>query len=257
MPRAASSPPPTRPNKRPKTPAAMRDISEVTMAESPLLVTARDAIASNHVDLAKVSMTQPLAPFRAADGALYFVSLSSLQFLDWTIVTVIPEKDFLGNIDRNTQRLVYALIVFTLIMLGVAILLADRLIGRPLIRDRRASFTISRSSASTRSSTCRLVAEGAGQSVGGADPDGAGSDLVQEIPADGTGAHPGLPGHRGPARRRAADADGLLLRSCRVHFAVGAAGPRHRAGADRVSRAPPPMPSSTRAAPSTNSSAMR
>ncbi len=112
----------------------MRDISEVTMAESPLLVTAREAIAANHVDLAKVSMTQPLAPFRAADGALYFVSLSSLQFLDWTIVTVIPEKDFLGNIDRNTQRLVYALIVFTLIMLGVAILLADRLIGRPLIR---------------------------------------------------------------------------------------------------------------------------
>jgi adenylate cyclase len=112
----------------------MRTISDVTMADSPLLVTAREAIAANRVDLAKVQMTQPLAPFRAADGALYFVSLSSLQFLGWTIVTVIPERDFLGNIDRNTQHLVYALIVFTLIMLGVAILLADRLIGRPLVR---------------------------------------------------------------------------------------------------------------------------
>ena len=112
----------------------MRDISQVSSTKSPLLVTAREAIAANHVDLAKVSMTEPLAPFRASDGSLYFVSLSSLQFLDWTIVTVIPEKDFLGNIDRNTQRLVYVLIVFTLIMLVAAILLADRLIGRPLIR---------------------------------------------------------------------------------------------------------------------------
>ncbi|HYV89723.1 MAG TPA: adenylate/guanylate cyclase domain-containing protein [Candidatus Polarisedimenticolia bacterium] len=112
----------------------MRDISQLSLTDSPLLVTAREAIAANHVNLAKVSMAEPLPPFRAADGSLYFVSLSSLQFLDWAIVTVIPEKDFLGNIDRNTQRLVYALIVFTLVMLLAAILLADRLIGRPLIR---------------------------------------------------------------------------------------------------------------------------
>lgn len=112
----------------------MRSIAQITASESPLLVIARDAISANKVDLAKVRMTQPLPPFRGADGSLYFVSLSSMQFLDWTIVTVIPEKDFLGNIDRNTQRLVYALIVFTLIMVGVAVLIADRLIARPLIR---------------------------------------------------------------------------------------------------------------------------
>src|SRR5262249_8075371 len=102
--------------------------------EAPVRATGAEALPGNHVDLTKMRMAQPLAPFRAADGSLYFVSLSSLQFLDWTIVTVIPEKDFLGNIDRNTQRLVYALIVTTLIMLGAAILLADRLIARPLIR---------------------------------------------------------------------------------------------------------------------------
>jgi adenylate cyclase len=113
---------------------AMRDLSTVPPAESPLLVVARDAIAYNRVDLSEVKMAQPLAPFRAADGALYFVSLSSLQFKDWAVVTVIPEKDFLANIDRNTQRLIYGLVVFTLIVIAAAILLADRLIGRPLIR---------------------------------------------------------------------------------------------------------------------------
>ena len=113
---------------------AMRGLSEITMTDSPLLVVARDAIAHNHVDLAKVQMAEPLAPFRAADGALYFVSLTSLHFQGWTIVTIIPEKDFLANIDRNTQRLVYLVALFTLIMAAAAILLADRLIGRPLIR---------------------------------------------------------------------------------------------------------------------------
>src|SRR5258706_9553584 len=113
---------------------AMRDLSAITMADSPLLVGARGAIADNHIDLSKVKTAQPLAPFRAADGSLYFVSLSSLQFQDWTIVTIIPEKDFLANTDRNTQRLVYLVALFTLVMVVAAILLADRLIGRPLIR---------------------------------------------------------------------------------------------------------------------------
>jgi adenylate cyclase len=113
---------------------AMRALSAVAMTDSPLLVVARDAIAYNHVKLDQVNMARPLAPFRAANGALYFVSLTSLGFQDWTIVTIIPEKDFLGNIDRNTQRLVYGLALFTLIMVAAAILLADRLIGRPLIR---------------------------------------------------------------------------------------------------------------------------
>jgi adenylate cyclase len=113
---------------------AMRDLAAITMADSPLLVVARGAIADNHIDLSTVKTAQPLAPFRAADGSLYFVSLSSLQFQDWTIVTIIPEKDFLANIDRNTQRLVYLVALFTLVMVVAAILLADRLIGRPLIR---------------------------------------------------------------------------------------------------------------------------
>jgi adenylate cyclase len=113
---------------------AMRDLSQISMADSPLLVVARDAIAHNHIDLATVKMAESLAPFRAADGAFYFVSLSSLHFRHWTIVTIIPEKDFLGNIDRNTQRLVYGLALFTLVMVAAAIFLADRLIGRPLIR---------------------------------------------------------------------------------------------------------------------------
>src|SRR5205085_10093921 len=42
----------------------MRNLSAITMTESPLLVVARDAIAYNHVKLDQVNMARPLAPFR-------------------------------------------------------------------------------------------------------------------------------------------------------------------------------------------------
>ena len=49
----------------------------------------------------------------------------------------IPEQDFLANIDRNTRRLLWIVAGFTLAMILAAILLADRLIGRPLLRIAR------------------------------------------------------------------------------------------------------------------------
>ena len=61
----------------------------------------------------------------------------SLDFRDWKIVTVIPEQDFLANIDRNTRHLLWIVAGFTLAMILAAILLADLLIGRPLLRIAR------------------------------------------------------------------------------------------------------------------------
>jgi adenylate cyclase len=115
----------------------MRSLMSVDAATSPLLAVAHGALAANRVSLAELKAARPLPPFRAADGAVYFVSLSPLDFRDWSVVTIVPEKDFLANIDRNTQRLIYGLAVFTLLMIVAAILLADRLIGRPLIRIAR------------------------------------------------------------------------------------------------------------------------
>jgi adenylate cyclase len=112
----------------------MRNLDRLDSAKSPLLAVVREALTQNMLQLSEVKMIQPLAPVRASDGALYYVSLSPANFRDWSVVTIIPEKDFLGNIDRNTQRLLYGVAAFTLAMIFASILLADRLIGRPLIR---------------------------------------------------------------------------------------------------------------------------
>jgi adenylate cyclase len=115
----------------------IRNLDTLDAKRSPLLTVVREALTQNMLQLSEVKMVQPLAPVRAADGALYFVSLSPANFRDWSVVTIIPEKDFLGNIDRNTRRLLYGVAVFTLAMIVASILLADRLIGRPLIRIAR------------------------------------------------------------------------------------------------------------------------
>jgi adenylate cyclase len=117
-----------------ETAGMMRTLDGLDAATSPLLAVVRQALSQNMLKLSEVRMIQPLAPVRAADGALYYVSLSPANFRDWSVVTIIPEKDFLGNIDRNTERLLYGVAAFTLMMIVASILLADRLIGRPLIR---------------------------------------------------------------------------------------------------------------------------
>jgi adenylate cyclase len=115
----------------------MRNLMRVDAATSPLLAVARGALAANRVSLADLKAPLPLPPFRAADRSVYFVSLSPIDFRDWRVVTIVPERDFLANIDRNTQRLISGLAALTLLMIVAAILLADRLIGRPLIRIAR------------------------------------------------------------------------------------------------------------------------
>jgi len=113
---------------------SMRSLMRVDPAASPLLAVADQAIDADRVSLATLRAPLPLPPFRAADGKVYFVSLSPIDFRDWSVVTIVPEADFLGNIDRNTRRLICGLVAFTLLMVAAAVLLADRLIGRPLIR---------------------------------------------------------------------------------------------------------------------------
>ncbi|HEX4570872.1 MAG TPA: cache domain-containing protein, partial [Dongiaceae bacterium] len=118
----------------------MRRLDAVDPKQSPLLAVAAGALAANGALLSahKSTTPVPLPPYRAADGAVYFVTFSPVDFpLGWKIVTVIPEKDFLANIDRNTERLLWLLAAFTVAMILAAILLADWLLGRPLIRIAR------------------------------------------------------------------------------------------------------------------------
>ncbi len=68
------------------------------------------------------------------DGAAYLVSTTPLNFRDWKVVTVIPEADFLADIDRATQRLAIGLALFAAAAATLAVILSNAFLVRPLLR---------------------------------------------------------------------------------------------------------------------------
>jgi nitrate/nitrite-specific signal transduction histidine kinase len=56
-----------------------------------------------------------------------------LQHLDWVVGTVIPESNYLREVNRNKRILLAVIALFTGLTAGAAVLLADRLIVRPVL----------------------------------------------------------------------------------------------------------------------------
>ncbi|MCC6467670.1 MAG: adenylate/guanylate cyclase domain-containing protein [Alphaproteobacteria bacterium] len=74
------------------------------------------------------------AMLRWQDGNDYLVSATPLKFRDWSVVTVIPEGDFLEEIDRSTRRLATGLAIFALAAALTAVVMSRIFLARPLLR---------------------------------------------------------------------------------------------------------------------------
>ncbi|WP_199247103.1 cache domain-containing protein [[Phormidium] sp. ETS-05] len=78
----------------------------------------------------------------SSTGGRYFISLAPIHYLDWMVVTVIPEADFLGEINKNNQRLLLAIIGMIVVAAGAAILLSERAIASPILSITQAAAEI-------------------------------------------------------------------------------------------------------------------
>lgn len=63
-----------------------------------------------------------------------FVSSTKIPFEDWRLVTAIPRSTFAGDIDANTQRILFIIAGIALLASVIAILFARMLFARPLSR---------------------------------------------------------------------------------------------------------------------------
>jgi adenylate cyclase len=63
-----------------------------------------------------------------------FISSSKLPFEDWRLVTAIPRATFAGDIDANTERVIFIIIGIAALAAVTAILFARILFARPLSR---------------------------------------------------------------------------------------------------------------------------
>jgi adenylate cyclase len=111
-------------------------------AEMPMLgadkdkleMVAKAALTHFGMRLAEIEATMPLAFRSDLDRQDYIVTFTPLGFKGWLIATVVPESDFLAQVERSTQRLVWWVLGFTIAIALLATLFARLLIARPLGR---------------------------------------------------------------------------------------------------------------------------
>lgn len=98
----------------------------------PLLPLAQQAI--REVMAPNVAAMKETANLRilAANGAAYGVQLTPLAYSGWTLATVIPESEFLGEIDATMRRLGLGIVVLVIAAGALSAWLGRRLIAGPL-----------------------------------------------------------------------------------------------------------------------------
>ncbi len=110
-------------------PAMLEKIGDVDLI-GPRVASA--ALADSDVALADIVDTQHFEVLDPVDGTPYFVTLSPLGAMNLSVAIAVPRSDVLGDIDRNTLRVVVAIVLFVLLMAGIAVFVSRRYIAAPL-----------------------------------------------------------------------------------------------------------------------------
>ena len=69
-----------------------------------------------------------------SDDVPYAVNVTPLGFMGWEVTTVIPEADFLGEIDSTNRSVTFGLVLLVLVAAGTSTVLARHLLVGPLTR---------------------------------------------------------------------------------------------------------------------------
>jgi adenylate cyclase len=111
----------------------MRPIRGVGAEQSAALAAIGRAMADGRASPAPASV-QAVTIEADQLGGEWFVTVTPLAFGRWSVATAIPASDFLGPFQRNRQRLLILLALFTLAAIGAAALVAETAVVRPLGR---------------------------------------------------------------------------------------------------------------------------
>lgn len=111
-------------------------------SQSPLVRATAQYLASQFQDLNQIQSLQELS-FRQ-EGALQWVTVTPFvdeRGLDWLIVVVVPEADFMAQIQANTQRTIGLSLLALILATGVGLVTANW-IATPILRLNAAAQAI-------------------------------------------------------------------------------------------------------------------
>ncbi|MBW4659595.1 MAG: HAMP domain-containing protein [Drouetiella hepatica Uher 2000/2452] len=117
-------------------------LQKFSQTRNPLLQYASDTLQTQGQAIARLQSLQKFTYVQPETGDRYFISLAPLGHLDWQMGTVIPESIYLKEINQNKQILLIVIIAFVITTSGLAVLLTDRIIARPILRVARAAAAI-------------------------------------------------------------------------------------------------------------------
>lgn len=111
-------------------------------ASSEYLNSASEVLKANNVDFTQTRGRESFTYTDSSSGEKFYVSLAPLPYLDWLVGTVIPESNYVSEIERNKRILFFAVSGFIVLAAGAAILLAERVVARPILHIANAAAAI-------------------------------------------------------------------------------------------------------------------
>lgn len=116
------------------------NLPPLSQTENPLLQHVNTAISE--LGQTEVLKRGSFEYIDKASNQSYYISLSSLEQLDWMVGTIVPAEVYLGEVQRARQILLAAISLFIVTTAGVAVVVSDRLVARPILTVASAAADI-------------------------------------------------------------------------------------------------------------------
>lgn len=117
-------------------------LKQFSQTNNLLLQYASQTLQHQQIPLGQIKSWQKYVYTDPQTGNNYFISLTPIGYLDWVVGTVIPEANYLTEINHNKQILFIMISLLVVTTAGLAVIMVDRMIARPILKVAHAAADI-------------------------------------------------------------------------------------------------------------------
>ncbi|MEM9118424.1 MAG: cache domain-containing protein [Cyanobacteria bacterium P01_F01_bin.56] len=121
---------------------AEAQLTQLADVQNPLLQYASETLQTQDFEISNLDTWQRFVYREPHSGEVYHIALTPVGQLDWIVGTVIPESTYTTVINRNKRLLLAGVLLFTGGIAIVAVVMAERLIARPILSIAQAAADI-------------------------------------------------------------------------------------------------------------------
>lgn len=111
-------------------------------ATTPALQLVNQVLASEQIDITDLDRPQQIIYRHQETGERYYLAVAPLGLLDWRMITLIPESNYLGEVNATITNATLHLSLVTLLLAIIMSLITSQWITKPVLRLSAASEAI-------------------------------------------------------------------------------------------------------------------